>query len=483
MRTCRLKSKISDYFSETLSGGTERINIDNISVITPTANILETPLIRRPSLNELTPKTKAPPTEQSENDTPNDTPKKSENSVLSEPAIEVKNESQDVVFLTNLVFEQQRAYNELFDNYKSERKGNIELVKQNRELCIKITKIKSKKICPAAQNDFSCQTETSPISPAEQKQPDYQKLYIASLKERIESLEYHLKKQYTTIVGLLHKQEDTAPSAVPTDYKIAPADTPGVPEVSKKSPPHSSGKKTPQNQPVSPKIAAPPTAKIPPASTTSTAINSNSIQHSTSTTSAKRSTTSSNIASKNKKPPELEPRKEVVVVGDSMIKELNGFMMGRKNFRVTTHSLPGANISEMKLLTRTLCIRKPQTLVIHVGTNDLYPKSGRETETIQRTPLSEEEVASGISDMVNQLKNEFPGMNIIVSKLIIRDDHGQEGKTKVKNVNALLSETGIPLISHNNIQVKHLNGSKLHLERQGNIQMSKNIVNFLQNYA
>ena len=52
-------------------------------------------------------------------------------------------QNQRLTFLTNLVFEQQRAYNELFDNYKEERIRNIAITKENRDLFRELLNIKS----------------------------------------------------------------------------------------------------------------------------------------------------------------------------------------------------------------------------------------------------------------------------------------------------------------------------------------------------
>ena len=106
-------------------------------------------------------------------------------------------------------------------------------------------------------------------------------------------------------------------------------------------------------------------------------------------------------------------RKEVIVIGDSTTRDLNGYLMSRKDFRVTNHSLSGCNVEEMNLLARSLCTRKPDILVLHVGTNSLYPKSGRDTESSNKRPMTPEQVAEGINSMVKELKKEYPGMSII----------------------------------------------------------------------
>ena len=339
-------------------------------------------------------------------------------------------------------------------------------------------------------------------------QPNYQKLYIKSLEDRVDSLESIVKNQHLTISQLLQRYAapsqtpvpTPAPSQVPSQVPMQ-APTPTPTSVLAPSPAQISMARPVATTQTTAVIAAQQlplaTAPPPPQHETQYQTPSMSQQHSLAssqlpkpslqtatlqTASAAPTTkTTKQSATKNKEQSGANerPKKEVIIIGDSTTKDLNGFKLSRKQFHVTAHSLSGCNTDEMMLLTRALCLRKPDTLILHVGTNDLYPKSGRDTESSNKPALSEPEIADRINNIVKDLKREFPGMKVIVSKLIIRTDHGDEGKKKIKNVNSLITKMNIPFIDHSNITPKYLNGSNLHLNINGTIQMGKNITNYL----
>jgi len=156
--------------------------------------------------------------------------------------------------------------------------------------------------------------------------------------------------------------------------------------------------------------------------------------------------------------------------------------MAKNKVTFTSHSLSGCNTDEMAILAKSLCLRKPSALVIHCGTNDLYPRSGNDTKNSANLAKSENQIAAKLKDIAEDLQKDHPGMKILVSKLVRRDDKGGEGVNKVNNVNSLLSKTNLNLIENRNITSKMLNGSNLHLKTDsGVVQLARNIVNHVKN--
>ena len=176
-------------------------------------------------------------------------------------------------------------------------------------------------------------------------------------------------------------------------------------------------------------------------------------------------------------------RKDIIILGDSTTKNLDGFKMSSAKYKVTTHSLSGCNTAEMEILSQALCLRKPDILYIHSGTNDLYPKSGRDTENRENFPLTPVQIVENLKCISQKLQVNFPDMKVIISNLTTRDDHGDVGTSKVRTVNSLIAKSGLPYVSHNNIKSEHLNGSKLHLNFDGTILMSKNFRNYIDKYC
>ena len=70
---------------------------------------------------------------------------------------------------------------------------------------------------------------------------------------------------------------------------------------------------------------------------------------------------------------EQEKGKSVVILGDSMVKHLNGWEMSKKikNCKVHVRSFPGEKVQYMDDYKKPSIRDKPEHFIIHVGTNDL----------------------------------------------------------------------------------------------------------------
>ena len=163
-------------------------------------------------------------------------------------------------------------------------------------------------------------------------------------------------------------------------------------------------------------------------------------------------------------------RKEVVILGDSLVKNLKGHLMCRRKFKVTNVSISGMKLDEVTDMARGLCVRKPQVLFIACGTNSLFPKNSSDA-------MSPTDVAAKLREVRDTIQREFPSTKVILSTLIVRDDVDGASE-KISEVNSLIHQSGAEFIDHPNITLEHLNGSKVHLNRSGDIQLSKNFVDF-----
>ena len=86
----------------------------------------------------------------------------------------------------------------------------------------------------------------------------------------------------------------------------------------------------------------------------------------------------------------------VIIVGDSMIKHLNGFRMSTKETRVKIATFPGATTLDMTNHIKPIQRKRPGKLILHVGTNNL---------TSRGTPSKhDEEVISLAESVKNQSK-------------------------------------------------------------------------------
>ena len=61
----------------------------------------------------------------------------------------------------------------------------------------------------------------------------------------------------------------------------------------------------------------------------------------------------------------------IIIAGNSMIKNLNGYKMSTRNSKVQVSTFPGCSTLDMEDHIKPILRKKPDKLVIHVGTNSL----------------------------------------------------------------------------------------------------------------
>lgn len=157
-----------------------------------------------------------------------------------------------------------------------------------------------------------------------------------------------------------------------------------------------------------------------------------------------------------------------VLVGDSMIKQVQGWKLGKQvGHRVVVKSFSGATTSDMQHYLKPTLEKNPQQIILHVGTNDLRDES----PTI---------VADKIVDLARRIETET-NAEVILSELVTRVDGTPTDS--VRNVNKKLkkfcNQNGWRIIHHQNITANGLNRSGLHLNERGNNILFNNFVKFL----
>ena len=182
-------------------------------------------------------------------------------------------------------------------------------------------------------------------------------------------------------------------------------------------------------------------------------------------------------------PKPKQSRKDIIVMGDSMIKGLKGHLMSRRN-KVTCYSISKLNMDELVNVARGLCVRKPHVLLVTCGTNSLFPQcfspSGN-GGTPTSDALEPEDVCRRMREFVQTIETEFPGTKVVFSEIIMRTD--VEGAAeKINKVNGLIAASNIAHVSHQNIMPEHLNGSNLHLNNKGDRLLATNIIGFLRDF-
>ena len=154
-------------------------------------------------------------------------------------------------------------------------------------------------------------------------------------------------------------------------------------------------------------------------------------------------------------------KKEIIIVGDSMIKHVNGREVSR-DYSAKIRCHPGATTDDNIDYVRPTARKKPDMIIIHTGTNDIQNK----VNTLQKV----RKVITTIKEI--DVNNEI---QIAFSSVIHCND--QDFEEEIKEINRTLENLckgkGIKFINNTNIDGSCLNRSKLHLNKSGTALLVK----------
>lgn len=163
--------------------------------------------------------------------------------------------------------------------------------------------------------------------------------------------------------------------------------------------------------------------------------------------------------------PPATPSRTVVILGDSMIKEIQGWKLS-KDPRAVVKSFSGSTVADMHHYIKPTLVKNPDEILIHIGTNDV------------RTTSSPQTITDSIVDLCESVQQQTSGADITVSGIILRNDNPQLNSviTKVnKSLRKFCHQRNWHFIDNANIDpLTCLNRSKLHLNRKGTYLLSNN---------
>ena len=178
---------------------------------------------------------------------------------------------------------------------------------------------------------------------------------------------------------------------------------------------------------------------------------------------------------KQTKEPIANKKSKVFILGDSMVKHIQGWEINRKldyKQNVYVRQFSGVKVNCMSDYVKP-CTREnnPDHIIFHVGTND-----------IPSTKIPEF-IARSILDLAKNVSSEY--CSVSVSNIIPRND---QWNNKVREVNdclaRLCTNENISLIDHSRSidPRKHLNNSKLHLNIRGSNTLRDNFVKYVKEF-
>ena len=158
----------------------------------------------------------------------------------------------------------------------------------------------------------------------------------------------------------------------------------------------------------------------------------------------------------------IKKSKSVFILGDSIIKHVKSYSLSKSldNCKFYVKDFRRARITCMQDYVRPTIRENPDHIILHVGTNDLT------------TNIPTEKVAESIINSASSLKSN--SCSVAISSITVRNDRYWKKVAQVnRHLKTLCIERNFELISHENIITeKHLNGSKLHLNKEGTANLS-----------
>ena len=155
-----------------------------------------------------------------------------------------------------------------------------------------------------------------------------------------------------------------------------------------------------------------------------------------------------------------QSKQSIIIADDSIVKNIHQNKISRDKLVKEVRSFPGATTDDFQDYVKPLIREQPSYLILHVRTNN-SPSEEPESTAEKILPLKR---------LVNKLS---PRTEVIISSLITRTDR-KKLHQKVKEVNNILFSNNLNIIDNSNVKSRHLNRSKLHLNKSGDATLAHN---------
>ena len=154
----------------------------------------------------------------------------------------------------------------------------------------------------------------------------------------------------------------------------------------------------------------------------------------------------------------------VLIVRDSVV---SGLRESKISFRgnIEVRSFPGARIQDMYFYLLPLLRKRPNKIILHVGTNDA-------------PHMKADEMLEELGKLKSLIWEMLPSVKIVLSAPTVRVDKHNANQNFIK----LLETNNYVLIKHPNIKENHLDRYGLHLNHDGTRVLAKNLRLCAQKY-
>ena len=155
--------------------------------------------------------------------------------------------------------------------------------------------------------------------------------------------------------------------------------------------------------------------------------------------------------------------------GDSIVKYLRSDELSSSDKSISIMKHSGCSSEDMVDYVKHVARKKPDTLIIHVGKNDLAKGVNtmkvRKCVEVIRALDNTENIQVGFSSIIQRTDKDF---------------RNEIKETNIKLKNYCLDK-GFIFVDSDNINESCLNNSKLHLNKKGTQRLAKNILSSLDN--
>ena len=165
---------------------------------------------------------------------------------------------------------------------------------------------------------------------------------------------------------------------------------------------------------------------------------------------------------------DLWPSRTCAIVGDSMLNGIDDKRLSKKYGNVKVFPFSGARIEDINHYITPIIKKKPDFLILHVGTNDA-------TTDTSRT------IADNLLMLKSNIAKQLPSCKIIISKPTYRNDDGKANLT-MRNVNKHLGALELDCIENENINAQHLGQKGLHLNAKGKGRLALNFLRQIRKF-
>ena len=155
------------------------------------------------------------------------------------------------------------------------------------------------------------------------------------------------------------------------------------------------------------------------------------------------------------------PRGTVAIIGDSMVSGLKQELLSNKKHQVKVRCCRGTTVEDMFDYVKPILKRKPDYVVLHVGTNNAEDMTSRN-------------ILGKLLQLKTAVLDSDKNCKVILSQPMTRVDDGKAGFT-ISKLNDLLEEMDIPIVKNRNITVDHLGSKGLHLNPHGIARFEMNL--------